>query len=55
MPWWPRSGDGYDITEAVGRLVTGTMELLKRAAATKLRARAMSATSTSAISDTPNW
>lgn len=32
MPWWPRSGDGYDITEAIGRLVTGTVELLERAA-----------------------
>jgi AcrR family transcriptional regulator len=31
-PWWPRSGDGYDITEAIGRLVTGTTELLERAA-----------------------
>jgi hypothetical protein len=32
MPWWPRSDDGNDITEAVTRLVTGTLELLARAA-----------------------
>jgi AcrR family transcriptional regulator len=32
MPWWPRTDDGNDITEAVTRFVTGTMELLARAA-----------------------
>ena len=32
MPWWPRPGDGQDITEAVTRLVAGTLELLARAA-----------------------
>jgi AcrR family transcriptional regulator len=32
MPWWPRSDDGCDITEAVSRLVAGTLELLARAA-----------------------
>jgi AcrR family transcriptional regulator len=32
MPWWPRRDDGTDITEAVSRLVSGTLELLGRAA-----------------------
>jgi AcrR family transcriptional regulator len=32
MPWWPRVDDGHDITEAVTRLVAGTLQLLARAA-----------------------
>jgi hypothetical protein len=32
MPWWPRPGDGHDITTAVTRLIDGTVELLTRAA-----------------------
>jgi AcrR family transcriptional regulator len=32
MPWWPRSDDGQDITEAMSRFVDGTLELLARAA-----------------------
>lgn len=31
MPWWPRTDDGLDITEAVTRFVAGTLGLLTRA------------------------